>query len=47
MFDVRNLWKKQILYYTVETNLYIDYFVFLQDINIVMGHIFTSDFRKV
>ena len=65
MFEVRNQGKKQILYHTVETNLYtywsfplrfplivgwsdyIDYFVCLQDINIVMGHIFTSDFRKV
>ena len=47
MSEVRNQGKKQILYYTVKTNLYIDYFVCLQDINIVMGHIFTSDFRKV
>ena len=47
MFEVRNQGKKQILYYAVETNLYTGYFVYLHDINIVMGHIFTSDFRKV
>ena len=29
MFEVRNQGEKQILYYIVETNLYIDYFVYL------------------
>ena len=38
---------KQILYYTIETDLNMDCFVYLYNINVVNSHIFTSDFRKV